>query len=457
LIRLLVIPDDEVHGLVVDALARRTTRGLDEMVEAMELRSRVVRAGVAEALGLSRDPRAVPPLVEASRDPVGAVRREAARGLGLLGDPWAKDALIVVLGDSDAGAARAAVEALVAIGEPAVPPLCTALEHSISKTHRRNVILTLGGISDPAAFIPLLNSLSSTYYVVRQAAIRALSAYGEEVVDELIPMVQTSQVPIDVLVREAREQKNKRLRLRAVRALGEIKNAAAIRPLRALMQESDRDIEVTTQAALSKIGCAAWARYGAVIALGNIGHAKAVPALVRALEDSSEYVRCEAARALVKVPDAIAILPLIEALGNDDDPVVRREAAVALRALGEQSPVVAHAFRQALGDDSWEVRAEAARALGRVDDEQSVVPLLAALEDGSYTVQTSAEHALANLGDLALPDLLAVTTGEGSPRLRPALRALAELLGDDVATLEASADEPRQERRQRVERLTRGS
>ena len=51
--------------------------------------------------------------------------------------------------------------------------------------------------------------------------------------------------------------------------------------------------------------------------------------------------------------------------------------------------------------------------------------LLGALQDSSYTVTTSAEHALANLGEMALPQLLRVAGGTDSPRLRPALRAVA--------------------------------
>jgi HEAT repeat protein len=450
LIRLLTIPDEEVLSLVVDALARRSTRGLDEMVEAMKLKSPMVRAGVARALGLSRDPRAVAPLIEATRDSAGSVRREAAQGLGRLNDPWAVESLIELLGDPDAAAARAAKEALVAIGEPAVDPLCAALRHSISKLHRRNVILALGGIRDRRAVIPLLNSLSSTYYVVRQATITALSAYGEEVADDLIPMTRVSEVPIEALVKEALEQDNKRLRLRALRALGEIKNAAAIKPLRPLMQDTDRDLRETTQEALSKIGLAAWARYGAVRVLGNIGHAKAAPVLIHALEDDSEYVRLEATRALAKISDPAAIPPLIEALQTDEDEAVRREAAAALRLVGEQSPLVAQAFRQTLEDSSWEVRAEAARALGRIDDQASVESLIQALEDSSYTVVTSAEHALANLGDLARPHLVDVAQGPDSSRLRPALRALAELLGDEGAHLEALAERSQEERREEL-------
>jgi HEAT repeat protein len=325
-------------------------------------------------------------------------------------------------------------------------PLCTALKHPLSKLHRRAVVLALGGIRDRRAVIPLLNNLSSTYYVVRQATIKALAAYGEEVVDDLVEMVEDSEVPIGAIVREAFGQQNKRLRLRAVRALGEMKSAAAIKPLRELMREEDREMAEATQEALSKIGLAAWARYGAVAALGSIGSPRALPALIEALEDHSEYVRTEAARGLAKLGDASALEPLMEAMAVDEDERVRREAAVALRAPWVEVSRVTEAFRRALRDDSWEVRAVAARALGRIDDEGSVGPLLAVLEDPSYTVSTSASNALANLGALAIPRLLE-TAGPESPRMLPALHALAEVFSEHLdakpAELAALAEDER--------------
>ena len=59
-------------------------------------------------------------------------------------------------------------------------------------------------------------------------------------------------------------------------------------------------------------------------------------------------------------------------------------------------------------------------------------PLLATLEDSSYTVRTSTENALANLGPLALPRLLETASGPEGPRVRPALHALAEALGEEL-------------------------
>ena len=456
LIHLLPIADGEVHYLVVDALAHRSTLGFQEITEALQGQSPVVRAGVAEALGQSHDPRAVAPLMQALRDLSGAVRKAAAAGLGRLKDAASVEALIVALGDRDAGVSKAAMKALVSIGRPAVGPLCSALQQSLPKTHRRYVVLALGGIRDTRAILPLLNSLSSTYYVVRQAAISALGSYGEDAVEGLMSMVETSAIPLDLLLKEVEEQKNKRLRLRAIRALGEIKDAAAIKPLRRISRERLPDVTETTQIALSKIGLAAWGRYGAVIALGNIGSRKALPALIRALADSSEHVRREAARALARVPDASEIPHLMAALERDEDATVRRQAGATLRVLGEQGHDVAGAFRKALVDPSWEVRVEAARALGRIDDEESVSTLIEALEDPSYTVMTSAEHALANLRPLSLPRLIEIASGPSSLRLQPALRALQEIFGDaSRAEIEALGKLPQAERRARLERLTR--
>jgi len=454
LIRLLPIPDEEVRGLVVGALARRSTRGLDEMVEALKSASRVVRAGVAEALGLSHDPRAVCPLIEATQDPIAAVRREAARGLGLLEDERAVEPLIQLLGDSDRQVTVTGVEALIAIGERAVVSLCSALDHVATKVHRRYIIRALGGIRHSASVLPLLNNLSSSYHVVRRETIRAVSGFGDEVVDDLLTFLQVNDVPLDALLREAREQPNKRLRLRAVRSLGELKHPGAIKPLKKLMDDPDRDIVYAVQEAMSKIALAAWARNGAVIALGNIGNHKAVPALITTLADRSENVRGESARALGKLGDMAAVSWLIGLLENDENQAVRREGAAALHSIGVQSPEVAAAFRKALGDPFWEVRVEAARGLGRSDDPESVGALMCALEDESYTVIRSAEHALGNLGAPALPRLFAAAAGSDSRCRVAALRALQSMVAKELRPeVEALAAAPEEERAERVAAL----
>jgi len=454
LVRLLAIADDEVQSLVRETLARRSTRGIDEMVAALGGQSSVLRAGVAAALGMSKDPRAVAPLIAALSDAVGMVRCEAARALGLLQDSRAVEPLIIALNDPAPETCQAAVDALVAVGTTATVPLCTALAHAASKEYRRNIIKALGGIADQRAIVPLLNNLSSTYYLVRHAAVVALTGFGQEVIDELVEILHVSDASVDALIREVEETQSKRLRLRAIRALGELKHAAALPLLRKLMEEPDRNIVETAQEARSKIGMAAWARHGAVIVLGNIRDARAVPALISALADSSEYVRVEAARALAKIRDERAVEPLISVLEQDELHWVRREAATALHVVGVHSSGVVEALVNALQDGSWEVRAEVARALGRVDDADAVPQLLQALADSSYSVRNSAVHALANLERHSLDQLLVLASGEDSAQQRLAVLALVEAAESDVVEqVEQLRDCPASQRTQVVEQL----
>lgn len=71
----------------------------------------------------------------------------------------------------------------------------------------------------------------------------------------------------------------------------------------------------------------------AAVALGNIGDATAVPALVEALKDEESYVRRSAAVALGNIRDATAVPALVETL-KDEDGEVRRSAAEALERIG---------------------------------------------------------------------------------------------------------------------------
>jgi HEAT repeat protein len=67
--------------------------------------------------------------------------------------------------------------------------------------------------------------------------------------------------------------------------------------------------------------------------LGEIGDARAIPALIEALRDKNLLVRMAAARALGEIGDAGAVPALIEALRDESDSV-QLDAAVALNNIG---------------------------------------------------------------------------------------------------------------------------
>lgn len=111
-------------------------------------------------------------------------------------------------------------------------------------------------------------------------------------------------------------------------------------------------------------------RRDAVYQLGLLRNAAASQAVERALRDSSEIVRAEAARAVVHqaYPDAArALLPLL----TDKSEFVRRETAFALGKTYDKTAVDS-LIKTLQTDKTASVRAAAAIALGQISDERAI-------------------------------------------------------------------------------------
>jgi len=125
----------------------------------------------------------------------------------------------------------------------------------------------------------------------------------------------------------------------------------------------------------------------------------AVPALISALNDSSETLRWEAAKTLWEIRDPAAVDPLIKILADDDS--VRWVAGSALIAMPHQSvPPLLHALIK----DTARIRDGACFVLHHLasDDEELRKPLTPVVEalmslDSSLRVPVEAEKALASL------------------------------------------------------------
>lgn len=151
-------------------------------------------------------------------------------------------------------------------------------------------------------------------------------------------------------------------------------------------------------------------RYNAVLALMTLGDASVVNSLALALKDASSTVRVAAANAFAqnkKLQVSQAVMPLIEALG-DDHGQVRRHAADALGAIG--NPQSVNSLIKALSDCEYSsVRTSAANALGIIGDKRAVEPLINALIDvpiGDTWLMDAYISALGSIGDPQTIDLL---------------------------------------------------
>jgi HEAT repeat protein len=411
-IRLLSSEDEQVHEAVARALSRMGVVSRDLLEEHLFSSSPRVRRAVARVMGELNEVEFVPPLLKAIDDSEKEVRAAVAQSLGEIGDPRAIEPLVARLGDSDKGVCQRAVGALVEIGREAVPPLIDALEHNKGRVLRKNILVTLGKLKDSRAIVPAMNNLGDSYFVVRRAAAEALMEIGEDVTDQLAEILSPPKFPIQSLLDTMLTTDNLRVRLRLIRALGELKDSRAVPALKSLLESPETRVVETVQDALEKIACAAWARVDALIVLGEIGGDRALKMAIRSLNDPNHDVRKASILMLGKLGDKRAINPLLDVLRS---PVgeLRRGAVRVLGLIGSRSPRVAKAINELLAsDDSLEVRAEAARALGRLLHLSSIVVLIEALNDPYWTVREHAENALNNFGQKAVKALVGALHSE---------------------------------------------
>jgi HEAT repeat protein len=206
--------------------------------------------------------------------------------------------------------------------------------------------------------------------------------------------------------------------------------------------------------------------------LGEIGDKRAVRALIRALDDSNQWVRIVAAEALGHVGDQRATQTLILAL-NDDSIWVRRAGVVALGQIGDKEAIpplmnrlldppsnewpedLRDAIAQALGaigepalqtlihalDDAepW-VSCAAARALGQIGDPQAIAPLAALTKQEHRLVRSFATQALAQIADVRA--VRAALTTDEAPRAFWKLMALKEIDESTLHRLKSLLNDP---------------
>jgi len=90
-------------------------------------------------------------------------------------------------------------------------------------------------------------------------------------------------------------------------------------------------------------------------ALGKIGNAQAIPALLTASEDSHSLVRGAVAEALGKVGD-VSVMPTLMTMLKDESVEVRQAAALALGDLGGHNNIPLTPFLDLLADHSDDLR-----------------------------------------------------------------------------------------------------
>jgi HEAT repeat protein len=192
---------------------------------------------------------------------------------------------------------------------------------------------------------------------------------------------------------------------------------------------------------------------------------KAVTALLQALNDPAMPVRRDAAEALGKLGMAQAATPLFERLADPDgwvadvaaealqtglatglsadqaaslvkdlqnaDPAMRLRA---IRVLGAtKSPMAFEPLSDLTGDESADIKAETAKALGNLGDRRALQPLLDLLKNETPAVRSGAALGLGALGDPAALAELIAALADSEWEVRIAVAQALGMLGDPSA------------------------
>lgn len=292
---------------------------------------------------------------------------------------------------------------------------------------------------------PLPASSRSGRRVIREMLLRYLAVLHGEEAKRIVAYLEGSG-SVAAAVRQLRAR-NRWRRVAAASQLGRMRSQLAVQPLITALHDESEDVRTVAARSLAAIGRpeavhalatalgdqSRWTASRVAADLVEMG-SFAVPTLLEIVGGEKKEAAVSAVRVLGEIRDPRAVPSLAEILQRSGDLNMRAQAA---RALGKIASLQAtERLRTALTDDAWQVRAQAATALGALGDPKNVDILTAAIADHSWWVRRNCAEALGRLGTAGGQALLLLST---SPDRYVRDRCLAVL-----EELEAAADTGRQ-------------
>jgi HEAT repeat protein len=202
-------------------------------------------------------------------------------------------------------------------------------------------------------------------------------------------------------------------RIKAVRALGKLKEPAALEPLMYVL--GDRSKEV---------------RCVAVEAIGILNPPNFSQLITPLARDKSADVRLRVAHALGKHKDDLAIETLLTLIRDPKDEV----ATMASKSLSKNAHNSLALLIRLFADDSWKIRSRAANTITKMG-KSAVVALKTALDDENPNVRFWAITCIGHLRDKSHSQLVLAHLNDKNSGVRiAALRALRELGDPNIAS-----------------------
>lgn len=378
-------------------LVLEDSRSLGEgsLLAFLEHEDPAIRRRAALAAGRIGDPLAIPRLTPRLRDPEVEVRRGAAFALGLIGNAEAVPALLALLADGDALTRGRAAEALSRIApKEAGMAIVTAFRRALPGTNQlplrirgddpgraddpwvelRLHLVALVRLKDAASLASAVLAADSTPMVDWWVSVWAATRLGDR---RLSPILLAGAIAEDPYIRSL-----------AAQGLGALGDAAHLGVVRRLVDDKDPRVALQGLRALAAIGS----------------------------------------------PEGV---PLVVPYLDSPNPVLRREALLAMGALPPSARWRSRVIENVGHPDAW-IRSAAWPALIKIDAEEVGIVLSTVGPDPDGRVRQAVARALGEtLGERAAPFLFPMLKDTDPRVVSAVLSAIARARGlDAVPTLE---------------------
>jgi HEAT repeat protein len=350
-----LLGDDTVGEAALDTLVRRGgTSVVDALIDRLASEDLDVQLAAIDGLGRLGDRAAASALAGLlGRD--RALSVAAAGALAHIGDPSVMEPLVGLLTAPDGAVRQAAIGALNSLGHPRMEEQVTSLLGSADPRGRESAVRIAGYFGYPRCLDAVIACCADPDEGVRRAAIEQVPHLLEEGALPVLAKALTEDAP--------------RVRAAAACALGHVPGSSRLLlsglrdadpwvryfAARSLGSHSD-EAALEALAELAAYDGAPHVRIAAVDAMGDIGGARAVALVAPHIGSDEPALAAAAIRALGRVRDTAALLPLLEALKSHEE--AGRVAAADALALRADADAVA-ALR-------WTAGAHAGHELARV-------------------------------------------------------------------------------------------
>lgn len=421
LIKALSDADENVRYWVIKALAKAGGElAIAKLAVCLSSQEWIIRKSAAIAMAeIGKE--SLPALVETLKTAGEDARFWAIKAMGRIGDQSATPHILPFLADRNQDIQVATLEALGNISDNrAIAPLMALLEgrEGHLRPHLRDALCKIGDKCLPQ----LIKALSSHDWNARRIAASVLGEIGGRSIELLMSELRTNNEDqlywiIDALgalgdkvatldlvgfIRHSKPE----IRISAIRALGKISDERSLEPLMNALDEGDEDV---IHALVKTI-----ARFGEVTVAG----------LIKDLGSPKWQVRSNAARCLMAIGPSVGkrMIELLDCKNRDvcywasevlvtlglrhEDELIEfvdsgnyDQRFYSSRILGRiKSEKSAHTLINALHDEYWTVRKNAAFSLGEIKSVDSLPALIKSLKDEDEDLRTEVCTAIAKIG-----------------------------------------------------------